>query len=398
MRRAILAVITLALLDAPVLASESEMPQVHPHAAPKHDETAVTHPLKIEAAYSADIWHVASGGVESGSRYLDNFDLIAEADLEELVGWRGATAFAYMLYNNGNSLSALLGDAQVASNIETGVKAVRLYEAWIDQRLTESVSLRIGLYDLNSEFDALETSGLFLGSAHGIGTDISQSGENGPSIFPVTSLAARLSAELTDKWSVRAAILDAVPGDPARPGKTAITLDGDDGALLIGEIERSLGKGRLIAGYWRYTAEFDRLAGGASRGNDGVYLRGEMPLIHEDDKAQGLKGFFRMGLADGKINRFDRFASVGLTYTGLLPGRDGDQIGLAAATAILSPSARQATGSKNAETALELTYQLPVGQVLTLQPNVQYIINPDANGSLSDALALGLRIIIGWSN
>lgn len=123
-----------------------------------------------------------------------------------------------------------------------------------------------------------------------------------------------------------------------------------------------------------------------------------MPLIHEDDKAQGLKGFFRMGLADGKINRFDRFASIGLTYTGLLPGRDGDQIGLAAATAILSPSARQATGSKNAETALELTYQLPVGQVLTLQPNVQYIINPDANCSLSNALALGLRIIIGWSN
>lgn len=51
--------------------------------------------------------------------------------------------------------------------------------------------MRIGLYDLNSEFDALDDAGLFINSAFGVGTDIGLTGVNGPSIFPVTSLAVR---------------------------------------------------------------------------------------------------------------------------------------------------------------------------------------------------------------
>jgi porin len=398
MKPLVLAGLAMVAFDAPAFADEGEMPPVHPHAQQDHSGITDTDPFRIEAAYTADIWYSVSGGVRSGSRYLDNVDLMAEANLQELLGWQGATAFGYILYNNGNSLSELLGDAQVASNIETGVKAVRLYEAWIDQKLGETASLRVGLYDLNSEFDALETSGLFIGSAHGIGTDISQTGGNGPSIFPVTSLAARLSVDLSDQWKVRAAILDGVPGDPDRPRRTAIKLGDGDGALLIGEVERAGEAGRLIAGYWRYTAQFDRITGGTSRNNDGFYIRGESHLTREEDETQGLAGFFRLGFADGQINRFASFASAGLTYTGLFPGRDQDQIGLGAATAFVSANARQALESDAAETAVELTYLAPITKFLSIQPNVQYVINPDADSTLPNAFAIGVRIMISFSD
>src|SRR3546814_14116465 len=91
-------------------------------------------------------------------------------------------------YNNGRSISDLAGDVQAVSNIETGVRALRLYEAWIDQKIGDAASVRIGLYDLNSEFDALDTAGFFVSSTHGIGTDFAQSGRNGPPLFPATSL------------------------------------------------------------------------------------------------------------------------------------------------------------------------------------------------------------------
>src|SRR3546814_8879648 len=68
------------------------------------------------------------------------------------------------------------------------LRALRLYEAWIDQKIGDAASVRIGLYDLNSEFGALDTAGFFVSSPHGIGTDFAQSGRNGPSIFPATSL------------------------------------------------------------------------------------------------------------------------------------------------------------------------------------------------------------------
>ena len=234
----------------------------HTHGAGKIVEADP--PLVVDLTYTADIWRAARGGVRAGTRYLDNLDIVAEADMERLVGWNGATVGVYGLYNNGASLGELLGDAQTASNIETGVRAFRLYEAWIDQKIGSNASVRLGLYDLNSEFDALETSSLFMGSAHGIGTDISQSGENGPSIFPSTSLGLRLAMSPAAGWTVRAAILDGVPGDPAQPQRTAIKLGNGDGALLVGEVEAPLKGGKLLLGHWRYTALADAVSGAGS--------------------------------------------------------------------------------------------------------------------------------------
>jgi len=354
-------------------------------------------PLAIDLTYTADIWRAARGGVRSGTRYLDNLDIVAEADMERLVGWSGATVGVYGLYNNGASLGDLLGDAQTASNIETGVRAFRLYEAWIDQKIGSSASVRLGLYDLNSEFDALESSGLFMGSAHGIGTDISQSGENGPSIFPSTSLGVRVAVTPAAGWTVRAAILAGGPGDPARPQRTAIKLGNGDGALLVGEVEAPLKSGKLLLGHWRYTALANAVTEARRHRNQGFYLRGEARLMPESgDPKQGLAGFFRLGVADGRTNQFGRFASVGLTYAGLIKGRDEDQLGLAAASAFTSGDYRRTVAADDAEIVFELTYRAGLAPWLTVQPNVQYVINPAADPGLGNALALGLRLELGF--
>jgi porin len=371
--------------------TDGQKPHSHIHAPGEIDENQA--PFIVDVTYTFDVWQAAKGGIRKGARYLDNLDVVAEADMEELVGWKGAEIHVYGLYNNGKSLNALMGDAQVASNIETGVKAVRLYEAWVDQKIGEKASVKIGLYDLNSEFDALDASGLFMGSAHGIGTDISQTGLNGPSIFPSTSLAARLEIEPAKRWKIRAAVLDGVPGDPNRPKRTAVNLSGKDGALIIGELEAPLGKGKLLLGHWRYTSPFDAWQGGRGRGNDGWYVRGETPLSGTDidTDGRGLAAFFRFGIADGAYNPFNLFLASGLNYTGLIKGREEDQLGVAFATARTSNRYRLTTPADRAETVVELTYRAPITKWLTIQPNVQYVINPGVEPSLRDALAFGLR-------
>jgi porin len=354
-------------------------------------------PLAIDVTYTADIWRAASGGAAQGTRYLDNLDIVAAADMERLVGWNGATIGVYGLYNNGASLSELVGDALAASNIEAGTRAFRLYEAWIDQKIGSNASVRLGLYDLNSEFDVLEASGLFMGSAHGIGADFSQSGENGPSIFPSTSLGARLAVSPATGWTVRAALMDGVPGDPARPQRTAIKLGNGDGALLVGEVEAPLPGGKLLFGHWRYTAPADDLLGQGQHRNNGYYLRAEARLASEgDDADQGLAASFRLGIADGLVNQFNRFASAGLTYTGPIKGRDDDQFGLAVASAFTSSDYRLATPATGAETVVELTYRAPLTKWLTVQPNLQYVLNPGTDPELGNALAFGLRVELGF--
>ncbi len=356
-------------------------------------------PILIEASYSSDVLTTVSDGAASGTRYLSNLDIAMEADLERLAGWRGATLLASGLYNNGETFSDLTGDAQVISSLEAGDEAVRLYELWINQEIGDSASLKLGLYDLNSEFDVLDASGLFITNPHGIGTDISQTGEAGPSIFPVTSLAARLELEPLDGLKIRTAILDGVPGDPLRPRRTAIKLGNGDGALLIAEAEATTDSSKLLFGHWRYTAEFETFAGAQDGGNAGWYLRGETRIVSElfsDD--QGLDGFFRFGIAKGRFNPFGAFLSGGLTYNGPFKGRDEDQAGLAFATAIVSDEFKETVRSRDQETVFELTYRAPVNNWLSLQPSFQYVVNPSASPVTPDAAAVLLRADISFSD
>lgn len=377
----------IALCAASVPLNAEAQAENHTHRQlPQHEVPGKT--LSVEVAYTADIWH-NSGGVEDGTRYLDNLDLIAQLDLERAIGWQGAKAHAYVLYNGNSSLSELTGDSQVASNIETGVRALRLYEFWIEAPLGQNANLKLGLYDLNSEFDALETSSLFVGSAHGIGTDISQTGKNGPSIFPSTSLAARLQLGLAENLAIRAAVLDGVPGDPLHPARTAIKLGGGDGALLISEIDFGNADRRLIAGAWGYTSRFETHDSLSTAGSSGYYLRGEAKIASPGNGA--LRGFFRLGAASGEVNPFDRFASAGLSYEIENQGK----FGLAAAHARFSRDFRIANpGTEAAETSLELTYARDLAPWLQIQPNLQWVLNPSGDPTLDNALVFGLRLTI----
>lgn len=370
----------LALLAAMPVPARAEADAERPGEAPA---------LELHAAYTAEVWH-NSGGERRGWRYLDNLDVTAELDLDRATGWQGATAFAYVLYNNGRSVSELAGDTQAISNIETGVEAVRLFEAWIEQDLGSGASAKFGLYDLNSEFDALEASALFIGSAHGIGTDISQSGEAGPSIFPVTSFALRLQAQVHERVALRVAVLDGVPGNPDHPRRTAIKLGHGDGALLIGEADMALGDVRVLASGWGYTARQERLDGTGKASSHGAYLRAES-VLHEG-ASHRLLAFGRAGWASGEANPFGTFLSGGV----LLSLEDAWEFGAAIAHARTSRAARRTGPMERAETVLELTMAKQLAQWLSVQPDLQYVIDPGAIPGRNNALAVGLRVTAGF--
>lgn len=383
----LLPLIALTALEAP---RDEREGQTHTHRELPAKEDGDDKPWNFEVVYTAELMGNVAGGVERGTRYLDNVDIIFEADLDRMVGWSGAQLWLYGLYNNGNSISDLVGDAQAVSNIETGTRAIRLYEAWIDQKFGDVASLRVGLYDLNSEFDALDASGLFVSSPHGIGTDFAQSGQNGPSIFPSTSLAVRVAFAPAEGWTVRAAIFDGVPGDPARPGRTAVKLGKGDGALMVGEVEAPLAGGKLLLGHWRYTAAFDRIDGaGAETGNAGSYIRAQLPLARREEGT--LDAFMRAGVASSRFNMFDRFLSGGLNFSGWVKGREDDAFGLAVAAAFTAAPYRAATGAAASEVAIELTYRAQVTPWLAIQPNAHYVRRPSADPGVADAIVLGVR-------
>lgn len=368
--------------------------------------------VTFDTVYTGDQIRNLSGGIRTGGTYLDNLDLQLSVDRGSLFGIPGLSGFVYVLYNNSSEFSSeYVGDAQVVSNIDTS-RATRLYEAWLDWAPgdADGLSARLGLYDLNSEFDSIETAALFLNSSHGIGADFSQSGLNGPSIFPVTSLALRLRTGFGNGAYGQLAVLDGVPGDPEDPSSNEIDLSSDDGALIATELGWSGDNWRKVAvGYWRYTADFDRLdavdpAGDPVRddGNAGWYLIADRWLMR-GDSAQ-LAGYVRGGQAEGRYNPFDFYLGAGATLSGFSRSRPDDELGIAVANSFTGSEYRDAaeiagTPVDRTETAIELTWRAPVTEWLTLQPDLQYIINPGTDPTLDDAFVVALRfeIALSWA-
>ena len=84
----------------------------------------------------------------------------------------------------------------------------------------------------------------------------------------------------------------------------------------------------------------------------------------------------------------------GLRYTGLLPTRDRDTLGLGLAYTQFSrrfntPDSVSANGRYTSETALEINYIYHLTRWLSVQPFNQYYLNPGGIGRHEDALLTG---------
>lgn len=386
-------------------------------------QSPVGDPADLAVSYVADLSANVSGGLERGAVALGNLDVMLRLDGGPLLGWEGTSLFLYGLGNHGGGVTDLTGDAQVASNIEAPT-GIRVYEAWIQQNLRGSrLSFLAGLYDVNSEFDVLPEAAVFLNSSFGIGAEFGASGLNGPSIFPVTSLGARAQWHPSHEWYVQAAVLDGVPGDPTDPGATAIQLSTDDGVLWVAEWgylrhsdragvtgEPELGRDhihpdlswRVAVGGWGYSRAGEEIdTGRPVDSRPGIYLLTEVYPYREDSGNQGLSAFARVGSADGRINRFGTYTGFGLTYTGLLPGRDADVAGLGVAAAWNGDAWKESLRARgipvtDGETTVELTYRVGLTPWLVVQPNVQWIMNPNTDRRISDALLLTTRVEMGF--
>jgi porin len=357
------------------------------------DAQEVTKPWSYSGNYTADIIGVVSGGLDRDVRYIDNFGFQLSYD-GSAHGLNGLSATFGILYNNAASINELTGDVQGISNIETGVAALRPYENWIAKTWGENAAmLKVGLIDLNANFDAPGTSALFLNPSHGINVSFSQTGENGPSIFPTLGLAMMAEAKLSSTLTIRSGAFDAVPGDPDKPERTNLALRQSDGALLVGEVEFEAGRTRLVAGSWGYTEPSDALfMSDRPARNWGLYGTGEFKV------SDAVSYFVRAGHAAQKLNPVANYLAAGAVWTGPVSSRKDDQVGIAIAHARFSDTIVSRGLSKEAETNVELTYLAPLNDAITLQGDIQYVVTPNGDASIDNALVVGMRLKFGFGS
>ncbi|WP_161965746.1 carbohydrate porin [Steroidobacter cummioxidans] len=351
--------------------------------------------MQFEAGYASDFFVNLRGGLARGDRHLANLDVVATLDMQELWDIRGLTLFVYGQSNAGGGLSErFVGDSFDVSNIDAPAASrfLELGAAWEFGDDGEH-GVRVGLLDLNTEFDVSAPRNLYVNGAFGMGQELGQSGEHGPSSYPTTSLGVSLNLQVAPQWHWLNGVFDGVPGDPHRPKATTVQLHHDDGLLLISELQR-LSAGRvekLAFGVWGYTRATEHLAGSAH--NQGWYVSADSRLGPLDE-VRPWRTSLRIGHAEQSVNDHDWSLTTALNYDLARPVGREQSFGVGAVWIKTSAALRDSEDVDDYETALELTWRVTVSDWLVLQPDVQYIINPGSQRSLSNAVVLGLRFEI----
>lgn len=253
-----------------------------------------------------------------------------------------------------------------------------------------SIAARFGLIDLNSQFDSVDPASLMLNSSHGIGPDLSRSGVNGPSIYPVTAAGSTITWVKSEKWTFRFGLFDGVAGSPSAPRAFfAERLKPRDGLLLIGQADWQLTKNsRLEGGAWAYTAAQAGPTGQKAH-DRGAYVSYEAPL----NLLPHLNFWLRAGVANAKAQPIAGYFGGGIVQQGTFSGRPDDRFGIAIAHAVIGQSAADALGIHHAETSIEATYQAKLSRRFVIQPDIDYIHHPAGVAHAPDSIGVGLRFV-----
>jgi porin len=386
--------------------------------------------LKPRVIYDGAVFSNLGGGGRNGTTYSSNLHVQVDIDGDKLFGLKDTIAYLDALSLLGGNPSNFVGDAQGVSSI-SAPNGTRLYEAWVQKNSPGNhVSVLGGLYDLNTEFYRLQSSSLFFNASFGIGPEFAQTGIAGPSIFPSTSVGARLAIKPVEGVVLRMALLDGAPVD--RPDGSRRIFAPGDGALIVTEaafLDRArestrpatgrmrLGRNAMLGEYdsklafgaWHYTKNFSDLSDTdidgepiQHRGSSGFYAVADRVLYRSTEGPRTrVNGFIEAGLGDEHVNRFGSYIGTGLTAAGLLAGRPNDEAGIGVAYARNGSHFMASQRGVNApltaaETAIELTYLAQLNTWLAVQPDLQYVIHPNTTTAISNAWALQMRFELAF--
>ncbi|WP_163709312.1 carbohydrate porin [Mangrovibacterium lignilyticum] len=349
------------------------------------DEENKNPALSFYGAYKGDAVSNFNGGIKTGSTYLGLADLFLEFNTENAGLWKGGTFMVHGANTHGGEPSAnLIGDFQVASNIEAGNHTF-LYELWYSQTFG-NFHATIGLQDLNVEFANSEFGGLFLNSSFGIHSIIADN--IAAPIFPLTSHGITLCWEVSSRLNLKTAVYKGSPIDfEDNPNNLKWNLNYSDGLLWVGEANLHCSQQEdcaeiIKAGFFYHQHSEDWTVSDELESDYGFYLVGDHRISPANDYDKGLSIFYQLGVSPRNDNV--AYVGTGIHYTGLFSDKGKDTFGLAMARGVMTEEAGQD------ETTFELTYKLQINKYLYLQPDIQYIIHPGGTDMMLDNALVAL--------
>jgi porin len=387
------------------------------------------------------LWNT-TGGISPGGADDGLLQFGVQVDTEKAFGLPGGTFKNTWFWLYGRNPSGFVGDVNSVSGI-AGNPAFRCYELWYEQNLAfggfdDAFSLRGGLLGLDAEFCIPDPALLFINGTFGFPALMSQNLANSGPQYPMATPGVRLALHPFSWLRLRGAITQANPFSQAENLHNFNWNFGPSGGLLsMNEAEVAWGEadssrvlsGKAKAGFWIQNGPSPTLPEQWSFGppSSVAYCTGFYGLVQQtlyrpaenarstggkkavlppnedsdDEPKKGLESYFRVGFSPQPASPLSIYTDAGLVYTGLLPTRSEDQLGLAFCYGEVSQSYRSLGNSQGIpgpsfESVVELTYSIRLTPCISLQPDLQYVLHPGGSRQYGNALVAGFRAIVDF--
>jgi|GEM_PF-2379441 len=390
--------------------------------------------IKISANHIGDFEADVAGNHTHHGTWFGRFRLSLDVDLQKLANIDGEF-FATAIYQYGENLSGKYLNVNTSTSSIAGTPSLRMDEIWYQQGLFDGrVKIKLGEVAAVNEFGSTDFGDVMINDETGYAPN---------AIFPT---AQPFSPAGKPGVIVKFDLRDLTPGlyfkagafagyrDAYHPDRNGFDYadDFDRGPVYSAELgynEQNTnypGVYKLGANYNDLKGYTDLYSGEPLRDDYNVYLTLEKTVYHprhtvvgdgksivdgkttvdgkstsseELDLKKGLDLMLELVGAPGDRNPLEFEALFAARYTGLIPGRAADKVGLGVIYSqtgyAVSDASRAAGGSSlNGEIDVELSYQYNPTPWLSIQPNVQAIFNPRGDNDRNDIVVLGLRSVV----
>ena len=217
----------------------------------------------------AEVFGNLSGGLRGGATLDNRLELVIDADLEKLAGWKGGSVHlnGYQINGTGPSRN-LVGNILTISNIEA-LPSTRLYEAWFEQKLADGkLAIRAGQLVADGQFINSDYAGLFVNGTFGWPGLMAADLPSGGPAYPFATTGVRVSYQASDNIAFMAGLFNGDPagpgrGDPQERNRHGLNFRVSHPPLLISEAQFKYGDkegavlpGTLKLGAWRHFGRF----------------------------------------------------------------------------------------------------------------------------------------------
>jgi porin len=355
------------------------------------------HGFSPYAIYTSEGFGAAGKGIEDGADWTSVLEFGLDVDTQKLVGLPGGSLHASALWIEGTDPSDRVGNLNAISSL-SAPPAARLYQLWYKQVLGP-VTAKIGQVIASDDFMVSPSAALYLNA--GFGTDPTFTANINAPTYPLGAPGAVVAWQVVESLQLQTGVYvaDAGPNDGGNHGFGWST---DHGWVVFSEIAYKANPGGhagiyKLGGYYD-TARFTDLATGErDRGNWSLYLLGDQTVYAGAEGVPTVTVFGGVGVSPQQDrNIVHYYLQAGVNVTGLLPSRPKDVLGVGATYTGFSDDfvrASRAAGTPvtSQEAIIELTYQATITPFLTLQPDLQLVV--DANQSRHNAVVLGIRMV-----